>query len=151
MSSFRSSRNCSASTSHLPATSEAHEVAWVVLRLQRLEPSQIITEDPIEGRVEHRVVAVEWCAGDVLTLVHSDLCQVRRTLARSVVHRVVSGLCTVRVVDVEREEALSARGWVCGGRLGAVREEGGEEGLDVVADERAGDPGEARAPELSCG
>ena len=66
----------------------------------------------------------------------------------AVTQEVVVELGAVRVVDVEREEALGALGGVRRGVVRAVGEDGGQEGLDVVRDEGARVEGEVLAPEL---
>lgn len=134
--------------SELPAAGEAHNVLRVVLCLERLETREVSAVDALERRVEDRVVAVQSGVRDVLALRKHDLRKVCRALASRIVHGVIGEVQTPCVVDVEREEALCARGRERGGALGRVREDGGQEGLDIVADEVTGLEREALAPEL---
>ena len=117
-------------------------------RLHRAQSVNVRPIDALERRVEHRVVAVQRRVRDVLALALRDLRQARGALPRGVVERLVGGLGPIRVVDVERKEALGARGGVRGRVVRAVREDGGQEGLDVVRDEGAGAQREVLAPEL---
>ena len=82
------------------------------------------------------VVRVQRQVCDRLALRDDELCQVVGTLDHGLVDAGVTVLEPPRVVDVERKQADVAAGRP--GGVGAMREVGGEERFNVVADEDTG-------------
>lgn len=134
--------------SELEAAGERHHVVWVDARADLRQALRVALVKLVKRAVEDRVVRVEGEAADVLAGAGRVVGDLLGALADGVEDDVVSEVGAPRVVEVQRQESLGARGRVGGGALGTVREVVREERLDIVRDEVAGLPGELRADTL---
>lgn len=121
---------------HLPSSGKSHHITGIILRLDSLHPRKGISENLLHRRARCRIVAVQRRVRDVLAFADSHRKKLLRALGRRRVHGVVRELRAPCKVDVERKEPLGTRRRVRRSGSGAVGKEGGQEGFDVVRDER---------------
>lgn len=122
--------------SELESTCQTHDIIWIHTRFDLLQSRHIISINPLQIFIVERIVRVHRRILDILSLRHRCRTDYGRRLDDRIVEDAIRKRVGPGVVDVVWEVADGAIGRV--GGVGTVREDVGEEGLNVVRDEGAG-------------